>query len=340
MTENFAFWPHTKNKNIASFRLRCLNVIRGLSNQIKVSFYSNATIPKKIILSKRYDKQSVSKAIELREKHRVKVYIDLCDNHFYYERNDAVAVKRAAQLRDAISVVDGVTVSSEYLKKIVLDQVPDVKVIEVIDDVIDLPVPPNLISYISNPYNVFLLIFIKFWLRKNNGKLHLVWFGNHSGGFSEGGMDSIIEILSILNKYRSSITLTVISNSRAHYRLLSNRFEFESKYIPWNVVFFDKALQLHDSVIIPVKKNPFNLAKTSNRVATSLLNGLQVIADSIPSYKEFENNIFLDDYDKALNALIQKDKKPQKEWVGFFQKKNTDVLNKWKSFLLEDGSNE
>lgn len=338
MTTKFVFWPHTRNRQIASFRLRCLNVIEQLRHEVNIGLYPTSEIPEKIILSKRYDEQSISHVLALKEKYGLKVYLDLCDNHFYYDSHNIVAVERAELLRRAILAVNGVIVSSEYLKQIVLSEVPSVKSIVVIDDVVDLPVKPSFVDLLLNPCGYFFLQFIKYRLNKRSDSLRLVWFGNHSGGFADGGMDSLIEIIPILNKYARFITLTVISNSRAHYDELSKGFEFQSYYAPWNNLLSSKMLALHDVAVIPIKKNPFNLAKTSNRVATSLLSGLHVIAGSIPSYKEFEEYIYFDDYQAALDALISSRTRVDGDWRSFFQKKNHEVVEKWKLYLSESDS--
>jgi hypothetical protein len=48
-------------------------------------------------------------------------------------------------------------------------------------------------------------------------------------------------------------------------------------------------MQLHDITIIPIDVNPFTICKTNNRPLLSLLLGLPVVADKIPSYESLSD---------------------------------------------------
>jgi hypothetical protein len=60
-------------------------------------------------------------------------------------------------------------------------------------------------------------------------------------------------------------------------------------------------LRIHGTCVIPIGSNPFTVCKTNNRVATALLHDLSVVADSIPSYEEFDNFVSLNDWKNGLS---------------------------------------
>lgn len=209
LTVKVAFWPHTLDSNIASYRLRCLNVVEGLiSRGLDIKIFSYRDIPEILILSKRYDKKTLKHALKLKNKFGTKVFLDICDNHFFYQKNFKPASDRANSLRSAIKSVDGVVVCSDYLKKVVLNEVPSVKTIVVIDDVLDLPYHPTFIDKLKSPIEFLSYLRIKKLLLKETPLYpRLIWFGNHSGGYAEGGMDSLSNIYPFLLRHIREILL-------------------------------------------------------------------------------------------------------------------------------------
>ena len=71
-------------------------------------------------------------------------------------------------------------------------------------------------------------------------------------------------------------------------------------YVEWSLDRADAVLRLQDVAILPIEPNPFTLAKTINRPATALQNGLGLIADAIPSYEELRPFVWLDDWRGGL----------------------------------------
>lgn len=120
------FWTHTLNSNIASYRLRCVRVMDGLrSNGVVAVQYHKGDVPEKLILSKRYDATSIQHALYLKQTFGTKLYLDLCDNHFYCSVPSIEAVTRANQLREAVGSVDFVISSSQYLAEVIRQEVVD-----------------------------------------------------------------------------------------------------------------------------------------------------------------------------------------------------------------------
>ncbi|MBC7931131.1 MAG: hypothetical protein H7Z38_11270, partial [Rubrivivax sp.] len=58
----------------------------------------------------------------------------------------------------------------------------------------------------------------------------------------------------------------------------------------------------HDVCVLPVSSNPLTLCKTSNRLVLSLLLGVPVVADRIPSYEEFGAFVRFADWERNLRA--------------------------------------
>jgi len=60
----------------------------------------------------------------------------------------------------------------------------------------------------------------------------------------------------------------------------------------------------HSICVIPINPNPFTLATTDNRIVTALVHGLQVVADSIPSYRRHARHACLDDWEDGLERAM------------------------------------
>jgi hypothetical protein len=325
------FWPHTRNKNVASYRLRCLGVISGLNNLgMDITFYKKGDEPDKLILSKRYDENTIKQALELKEKYGTIIYLDLCDNHFYYNSPEPVAIQRAERLRAAIELVDVVITSTNYLAEIIRKESKGRASIVVIGDLVDAPEIPkkiykirDLISYIR-----YRRLKMKLNALGIEQKLRLVWFGNHGSSFTEGGMNDLTDVFPYLENMNkvTPISLTVISNNKEKYEQLTKKCKFHTIYIPWNKSFFSELLFLHGVSLIPIKKNPFTLAKTNNRVTTSLAHGLTVFADEIEDYLHLNGGVNLTKWSELASFEYMH----KSDVVEFDSKKySAAILDKW-----------
>ncbi len=102
--------------------------------------------------------------------------------------------------------------------------------------------------------------------------------------------------------------------------------------MPWAYTTFSEALFLHEIAVIPITKNPFTLSKTANRVTTALVHNLQVIADEIPSYRNFGNYIYfnnwIDSFEKIFSGELKKNYNNLYEY-------NKVIINKWKNLLIK-----
>jgi hypothetical protein len=61
----------------------------------------------------------------------------------------------------------------------------------------------------------------------------------------------------------------------------------------------------HDICILPINQNPYTRCKSNNRLALSLLLGVALVADPIPSYEEFARFCLLGNWHENLRAYLQ-----------------------------------
>lgn len=333
------FWAHTLNSNIASYRLRCVQIMDGLrSKGVVAARYHEGDVPQKLILSKRYDAASIQHALYLKRKFGTKLYLDLCDNHFYYSVPSIKAVMRANQLREAVSSVDFVISSSQYLAEVIRREVVAPPPVTVIGDLVEFPNEPLAIEGLKHPVSWLQMKKLSYSLESLGNQKHsrLIWFGNHGGEFADGGMNDLISIRHYLEEVanKKPISLTVVSNSYKKYKNLTASWGFPTFYVPWSGEFFSPIMRLHGISVIPIQANPFTMAKTNNRVATSLVHGLKVIADPIPSYLDCNENIYFSAWKQNLTTLLSTPSDCCNE-VKYeeFKSRNVAVIKAWADFL-------
>ena len=304
-----AFWPHTEDDRVASARLRCGLIVRELQ---RTGFDARVhrpgdVAPRTLVLSKRYDPASLAHAQDLRVRQGTRVMLDLCDNHFHYDRAGEPFVQRSADLVAAVRAVDGVVAASDALAEVVRLHVPDGPRIDVIGDPIESRLSPPR-RWQERMQDRWRLMHLRRRLRQAapaQGR-RLVWFGNHGSPNVEGGMSDLESVERQLHDHHRQrpLSLTVISNSRERFETLTRGWEFNCLYLPWSTGSFDDALTLHDVALIPVRVNPFTLCKTANRIATASVHGLAVAADTIPAYEEFSDCVVLGDWGAGLERLM------------------------------------
>lgn len=337
------FWPHTRNEKVASYRIRCLLIAKGLQeSNINARVTNKPGISDVLVLSKRYDQKSLTAALKLKAEHGVKLVLDICDNHFDSNMNSKHARTRVDDLRTTLESVDQIIVSSSYLKE-TLQKEAEIRVpVFVIPDLIEEPFVPNIIDKIKFPVDELWYLYLKFRFSNKRNTVKLVWFGNAGGDAAKGGMDDVLKIKEQLSRIASqhSIRLTIVSNSYKKYRTLKNTIGIDTNYIPWSSNTISRVLYLHQISLIPISKNSFTLSKTANRVTTSLVHGLEVFADLIPSYEDYKDLIYYNDWngqfeDLVLNSLI-KSNCCSKEPKLNVESHNQKILGTWVRCLAGD----
>lgn len=305
----FRWWPHTRNPDVASFRLRCLQVVEALrASGVDAGLFDEdgSEAPDVLVLSKRYDARTVARATGLRARQGTRLVLDLCDNHFHAKVATAEAVKRADALRAAVLAVDAVVCASDALAAVVREECPAVRQVFVVGDAIEWPWSPSFVSRLANPSPEWHLARLARRLRglRLPAGGRLVWFGNHGSPNADGGMDDLGRIRDVLHEVHAArgVSLTVISNSEPRFHEVTAGWQMPVFYLAWHQQTFSRALQLHDVALIPVGRNPFTLCKTNNRLATSLAHGLLCVADAIPAYEPFADVAVIDDWSRLRQA--------------------------------------
>jgi len=304
-----AFWPHTTDWQVASARLRCREIVTGLNAAgLATALYQpNDAAPHVLVLSKRYDRESLAHALGLRAAHGTRLVLDLCDNHFHNDHPTPLFIERAQQLAQAVRQVDRVVAASLALADAVRREVPDAPAIDVIGDLVESRLQPPR-RWRARVTARWQLLRLRRELRLDGVAVgrRLVWFGNHGSPNVDGGMQDLASIRSALEQHHHAapLSLTVISNSRERFDAVTQGWPWPCHYLPWSSASFDDALALHDVALIPVRLNRFTACKTANRVATAAVHGLAVAADAIPAYEEFRSCIVLNDWHAGLARLM------------------------------------
>jgi hypothetical protein len=285
-------WKTLGDINLPSSRLRGYLPMAFLKSAgINAEIFTAANIFKyqAVVFQKCYNYDDIKLAHQLK-KIGVKVIFDQCDNHYYNPSNLLDLKERASFMEEMVEVADEITVSTEEMTFLFPG-----KKCTVINDAIDFPK--------LSTTQLFKLKLKRSFQFNQNTKLKVVWFGSAGSEVPHFGMIDILRVLPILERINENVIpvrLTIISNSRNLFdRYLSDTI-IECIYFEWSRDSFAYLLRQNDISIIPIDDNPFTKVKSSNRIITSLLNGLPVVADYIPSYEEFKDFILFADWEKSL----------------------------------------
>lgn len=308
------WYPVTRNPNIASVRLRCLNPIQHLHRTgFPVALYRpncwKSRNYKIVVFSKNYSPGALDQAQRLK-RDGVKIVFDLCDNRFYNPANVEAYNNDIRRLTTMAKLADRVVTSTPRLAEIVENEVGVVPII--IGDPLESRPRVSMRSYVDLAAQAPNII--REWARlaeyRRQGLKGLVWFGNHGSSYADaGGLQDLGRIKDALEDMvkKTPFFLTVISNNYAKYLRVVKGWQVPSLYFHWNPLTFRRLLSLNEICVIPIHSNPFTICKTSNRVAEALNSGLAVVADPIPSYQEFSEAIVLGDWRYGLATYLTSD---------------------------------
>lgn len=289
-------WKTQGSRAIASARYRALLPARHLCEAgwpCEVFAPERADTYRLVVFQKVYDDATVREVERLKAR-GAKTVFDLCDNLFYYDLDDAAAAaRRAEQLRRMIGAADAVTVSTPALAAVVRETAGRDDTV-VIDDAVEVPrLNPLARSY--------------YRLRGGLGakraeEFRVVWYGIAGRTRPRFGMvdlEKVLPALSALNR-ETPVSLSVISNSEEMFREYTRGADFPVRYQEWGRRSFPYLFEPHDVCVLPVSPNPLTLCKTSNRLLLSLMLGVAVVADRIPSYEEFAPFVRFEDWERNL----------------------------------------
>lgn len=292
MNASIGWLPSSNHWKIASARLRCFLPCKYLKEAgAPVEIFNDKHIDqyKVVVFQKRYEPASLELAKQLRSK-KVKVVFDLCDNHFYNPAHLPELTERAKRLQNMIEQADVVSVSTPEIEKLISG-----KRTVVIDDAID--------EMKEKPWAKLYTKLIHSFPRQNE-VYRIVWYGNTGTQPVPVGLVDLVKVMPSLEALHQEtpLSLSVISNSKSLFNQSIGKTCFPVKYYEWKAATFPYLFKQHDVCIIPVTINPFTLCKTNNRPLLSLLLGIPVVADRIPSYEEFEEFVLFADWKRNLQA--------------------------------------
>ncbi len=302
------WWPINSSLRVASTRIRAHYVIHALrASGVDADWYAGAGAPPDVlVLGKRYDPESLRRVAELRAA-GTRIVMDLCDNHFYSDRDDARWRRRAETLRAAISECDAVVASTPTLGDVVRTECPSVPV-HVIGDALEVFDEASFEWWRPSVLGAHVEL-MRLWRRLGRASspsaVKLLWFGHHGSENAEGGMLDLLRIAEPLRQLGDeyAASLTVVSNNREKFERLRSALRIRAHYLPWHESTFRHAVSMHDVCVIPVSSNPFTDCKSPNRLTTALMLGVPVVADPVPSYVEFAPAVPLGNWGDSLASL-------------------------------------
>ena len=299
-----------ESPRVASVRLRCLNPLGELQGQrYPVEIFDRGRVERyaAVVYSKLYDDASHKEALWLKSL-GVSVAFDLCDNHFYDVRGDRAAESRRQRLIRMMTAADQLVASTEPLADVMRKALGEARRISVIGDAVEttIAVPPPPAWRVWLRAQALRRLLTALARERSDGATALVWFGNHGGPTSAGGMSDLLTIRPVLEDIatRHKISLTVISNSWRTYLRTMRGWRLPRRYVSWQPETFRDALRAHQIAVIPIHVDPFAVCKTNNRLSTALDAGVAVVADAIPSYEPFRRACYLDDWRTGLETYL------------------------------------
>ncbi len=296
-TFRLAWWPHTQSTQVASFRLRCLQIKQGLEQRgYHTSFWQpGQPLPDVLIVSKRFDRESIQTLQQLTHNTKTRWVFDFCDNYFDIEHNDTFWNNKRLDLIEAVQRAHCVSTSSETLKQITTSycQVPAEKICVIEDAIEPIQSPFSTRQQRINPIHLSKLLYYtwRFKTKLNTQTSRLIWFGNASSPHASGGLIDLAPHQHTLEQihHDKPLHLTIVSNDYPLYQSLFLNWRIPTTYIPWSLNTFSWVLQQHQICLIPANLNQFTRCKTNNRLLTAIQHRLVPIYDPIPSYLVFDS---------------------------------------------------
>ncbi len=241
-----------------------------------------------VVFQKIYQRDTIALARSLKER-GTKLVFDLCDNHFYNPDDAPKLRDRTQRLQEMIDLMDAVSVSTSEIAKLIRNTRA-----VVIDDPIDYPTISRWLGLRLKAASLFR--------GTRPSRLRVVWHGTAGQSQPPTGIIDVQRVLPELEELNRTVplSLTVISNSRKQFRRCIHGASFPIRYVTWRLSSFPYHIRQHDLCVIPISINPFTICKTNNRLVSSLLFGLPVIADPITSYEEFSDCVLFGNWSESL----------------------------------------
>lgn len=308
------FWPHATDLAVASYRIRCAQVRAGLAAAgVPTGLWRRgggpfAAAPDLLVLSKLTRPEALARALALKRDHGTRLVVDLCDNVFFGaeapERRE-----RARALATALDGFDAVVTPSLFLMEAVAAHLrPSMRFVVIPDAVEALPQPglPRL-ALETRAFRALGAMEADLRAAGVAEGRRLIWFGISGTRRAQNGLADLEAFAPMLEAHdiEAPITLTVVTDSRPRYEEAFGRSPLRTRFLAWNFWTFNSCLAAHDIAVLPVRSNPYNLAKSANRMTTAFARGLAVAASAIPSYEPFRSVAVLDDFGAGLGRLMR-----------------------------------
>lgn len=245
------------------------------------------------VFQKAYAKQDLALAESLKAR-GARLIFDLCDNHFYNPTDDPAVAEKVERLKRMLDLVDAVTVSSPEIAKLITTK-PTFQC----DDALELLPFTALAARAGGPARRLR--------RRLDRPIRLVWHGQSGTEHLNSGVAPMGLLLPELEELhgRLPLSLTIVSNSAKAFRRHIAGARFHTRFVKWRAHTFAPVFAQHDICILPIDKNEFTICKTNNRAMTSLLLGVPVVAEEIPSYREFAGWMRFGDWSRHITEYAQ-----------------------------------
>lgn len=341
--------PHSDNPVYAGVRFRCLypmRTLRAMGLATEIVDLSRLNRYKTVLVQELISRQDNTKpfptgdailpVLARMRDFGIRIVLDVCDNHFYYEREDSAWRRANAVFLEMVRFADRVVFSTEELSRQLLKIFPKTIPHTIIGDMLELEADLDDAGWVRHYLSPrrwaarFKALDEIARLRhvKAQGGTNLVWFGAAGSSNATGGMDSLRNIKGVLADLAAEghlLHLSVISNNEQKFHVLLHGFPVPTSYIEWDRTTFLGLLRCYDLCVIPIEINPFTIVKSNNRLLTALHCGLPIVADRIPSFEEFGDCVVLDDWSAGLRSYITDETRRRRDVC----RGREIILNRW-----------
>jgi hypothetical protein len=351
--------PHINNPIFAGVRYRCFYPIAELSSRgylAEVYQPQNKADYRVLLVQAKWILDApdgatrlarIAEILELKQTQGTRIIVDACDNYLFTYRGQKQ--QAADDLKTFIEQAGSLVTASASLATEFRNAIGGSVQYTVIGDGVETKKNINQKESVHkklNPkrlQNYLILTRYKQRIaqRKSRGVTNLIWFGNHGSRGVSGGMSDLAKLqsaLSTINK-RTSVCLTILSNSRQKFDSVFTNWNIELEYLEWNRITSIDIVACNDVALIPISQNAFTLHKSNNRLVLPLSLGLGVIADSIPAYEEFSDFCCLNKWDEMAEYLNDKDARDAKTRRGqrYIEENWTikKICDQWENLIFE-----
>ncbi len=303
--------PRHNDVKAAGTRIRCLAPMAELRRRgYDAEVFDSRNIDRYsvVVFSKVYDERTYQEVVSLKAR-GAKVVFDLYDNHFYNPNSLPALARAKDDILRMMAAADAVVASTEAMAEVMREEQqtatsPFVVIGDSVEDISVDMADRGLYRWFSGLRLSPTLRDIR--ADKASGITPIIWFGIHGGPNADYGMKDLANLRNLMEDINRDhpLSLTVVSNSKSKYRQVIAPWGIKTRYVEWNAMTFNRVLRAHEIAVIPVTLNPFTTCKSPNRLMQALYSGLAVVADPVPSYKEFRRVAAIGDWERGLRSYV------------------------------------